>query len=152
MFNNYIFDKLRNQEETCEFKAKLVDLEVKLRETEHEVDQVNRLQANHNINTLTPTMRHSHNKNASSISSLLITPTIRKSVCSSVMSEAMECSSYLDEQTRMREVLARNFEERFHNLERSKQQTRNVIESLKLNLNDIELMTANNIFKITSFS
>lgn len=96
------------------------------------------------------------------ISSLLITPTIRKSIGShfydSIGSQTqtqntvneISGSQMLDEQNRIKECLAKNFQDKLLNLEKSKLQTKSIIEGLKLNLNDIELMTANNIFKITS--
>lgn len=85
------------------------------------------------------------------VSSLLITPNIRKP--GNYYNECLENqneSILRDEQMRAREALAKSFQDKLMSLERSKIQTKNIIESLKLNLNDIELLTANNIFKITS--
>lgn len=89
-----------------------------------------------------------------SISSLLITPNIRKPI-GTFCHESLEIpneSILRDEQMRARESLAKSFQDKLINLERSKIQTKNILESLKLNLNDIELLTANNIYKITSIT
>ena len=56
----------------------------------------------------------------------------------------------LDEQERYKETLMKKFSEKVSNLDQTKQQTKTSIDSLRSNLNEIELLTANNIFKITS--
>lgn len=95
------------------------------------------------------------------VSSLLITPTIRKSIGNSyvesldtqfIPKENISNSVLNDEHNRAKESLAKSFQDKLLSLERSKIQTKNILESLKLNLNDIELLTANNIFKITSIT
>lgn len=132
-------------------RGKLADIEQKLRDGGGGFENVVSNPKAEYLKIITTTTTSSR---PNEVSSLLITPTIRKSAC--LTTEQCIASSStavaLDEPTRLREILAKNFEERYQNLERSKQQTRNIIESLKLNLNDIELMTANNIFKITSLS
>ena len=56
----------------------------------------------------------------------------------------------LDEQGSYKESLLKKFSDKLSSLDKSKHQTKSTIDSLRANLNDIELMTANNIFKITS--
>lgn len=129
-------------------KSRLNELDAKIRETEGQCFKMNNTMSAATPPTIMTSSGISTSSSTNPISSLLITPSIRKS---HMIIESECCStSLMDEPSKMRELLARNFEERYQNLERSKQQTRNVIESLELNLNDIELMTANNIFKITT--
>lgn len=151
-------DFLNSQEETKTFKVKLKNLEEILREQNESLSE--------NIKANLQTTNIPLNKNA--ISNLLITPTIRKSIGSSIMDSIENTHQHhhhqhqtevintpnplIDEQNRIKECLAKNFQDKLLNLEKSKMQTKNILESLKLNLNDIELMTANNIFKITSIN
>jgi hypothetical protein len=110
------------------------------------------------------------------ISSLLITPNINKSrarSCCLQTSNNLACctdlnnyaTSYesrtdknqennccLDEQERLKHQLAQNFKENEFIFERGKTQTQNILDNLKLSLNEIELLTANNIFQITNLS
>ena len=48
-----------------------------------------------------------------------------------------------------KENLIEKFHEKLCNLDRSKSQTKSIIDNLKTNLNEIEAMTANSIFKLT---
>lgn len=100
------------------------------------------------------------------ISSLLITPTLRKSnnvlestewaKQQSTATSKLSCSQsepridYCDKHNRFKEKLCRNFHENMCNLERSKLQTQSYIDSLRSSLSEIEIMTANNIFKLTN--
>lgn len=143
-FNKYPINDRRSQEEMNRFKIKLIDLEEKLSGSEkffyesHFSEEC--------INEPAP---------KTLVSSLLITPSIKKSssnlidYCSG--KKKLE-NAHLEEQNRLRKTLMANFDDRMRNLEKSKMQTKHMIDSLKLNLNDIELKTANNIFKITSQS
>ena len=56
----------------------------------------------------------------------------------------------IDEQEAYKQSLFIKCSEKMASLDISKQQTRCSIEQLRHNLHDIELLTANNIFKITS--
>ena len=56
----------------------------------------------------------------------------------------------IEEQSRYKENILRKFSEKMTSLDKSKSQTKTSIDSLKSNLNEIEKLTANNIFKITS--
>lgn len=56
----------------------------------------------------------------------------------------------IEEQSRYKENILRKFSEKMTYLDKSKSQTKTSIDSLKSNLNEIEKLTANNIFKITS--
>lgn len=56
----------------------------------------------------------------------------------------------LEEQERYKQALLSKFSEKMNRLEQSQRQTKSSIESLKSNLGEIERLTANNIFKITS--
>lgn len=124
-----------NQEELRLIRIKLNNLEEVLKEQAEQHDRFT-------------SARQTINQPASS---LLITPNIRKpGNCYSESLENQNESILRDEQMRARETLAKSFQDKLMSLERSKIQTKNIIESLKLNLNDIELLTANNIFKITS--
>ena len=100
------------------------------------------------------------------ISSMLFTPTIRKSAIyansevkfgeKSVWQGGAGggcCGGAITEQQNMfKESITKNFQENLYNLERSKVQTQNVIDNLRTSLSEIEILTANNIFKITSIN
>jgi chromosome segregation ATPase len=99
---------------------------------------------------------------ASQVSSLLIQPTIRKTYSSDLITEhcsipKLTCAdllnektnTILDEQNKYKENLIEKFHEKLNNLDRSKCQTKSIIDNLKSNLNEIEAMTANSIFKLT---
>lgn len=58
----------------------------------------------------------------------------------------------LDEQERYKDALLSKFSEKMSRLDQSQRQTKTSIDSLKSNLGEIERLTANNIFKITSIS
>ena len=98
----------------------------------------------------------------SSVSSLLIQPSLRKAYSghlltsdqtkSKILSTDLlteKANSILDEQNKFKENLIEKFHEKLSNLDRSKCQTKSIIDNLKTNLNEIEAMTANSIFKLT---
>lgn len=99
-------------------------------------------------------------KQRPSVSSFLMQPLLRKAysgnlindttpklVTTDLLNEKTTC--ILDEQHKYKENLIEKFQEKLHNLDRSKCQTKSVIDNLKTNLNEIEAMTANSIFKLT---
>lgn len=107
------------------------------------------------------------------ISSLLFTPTIRKSAifANNELKYAdknvwhgvggsncgggnggVSGGTITEQQNMFKESITKNFQENLYNLERSKVQTQNVIDNLRTNLSEIEILTANNIFKITSMN
>ena len=98
------------------------------------------------------------------VSSLLIQPTIRKTYSSDILltDHSMpkltstttdqlneKTNTILDEQNKYKENLIEKFHEKLNNLDKSKCQTKSIIDNLKSNLNEIEAMTANSIFKLT---
>jgi hypothetical protein len=102
------------------------------------------------------------------ISSLLIIPKIKKSSSSihtntfideisSLNSINLKSSSnenaesaFSDEQIIFKEKLTSNFKENLSNLEKSKLQTQNLIENLKLNLNEVENFTHSHILRLSN--
>lgn len=98
-----------------------------------------------------------------SVSSLLIQPSIRKAYSGHLLASsehtkskilstdilAEKASCILDEQNKFKENLFEKFHEKLSNLDKSKCQTKNIIDNLKSNLNEIEAMTANSIYKLT---
>ncbi len=110
--------------------------------------------------------------NGQNLSSLLVQPILRKAYsgnlyCSANANSATtstadstnkilsadllneKSNNILDEQNRYKENLIEKFHEKLCNLDRSKSQTKSIIDNLKTNLNEIEAMTANSIFKLT---
>ncbi|CAF0968252.1 unnamed protein product [Brachionus calyciflorus] len=148
-FENLNHNFLSNQEEMRLFKIKLKNFEEIIKEQN---DQINIHEKVTSSNQVIPKLP---------ISSLLITPTIRKSIGQSYIesldsnippNETISNCFLGDEHNRAKESLEKSFQDKLMSLERSKIQTKNILESLKLNLNDIELLTANNIYKITSIT
>jgi hypothetical protein len=90
------------------------------------------------------------------ISSFLIVPEIRKPF-SVISNEALDSNhdseesiSYLYEPNKYREKLVKEFDIRFNSLERHKAQTRDFIENLKRNLNELEFKASNSIYETTA--
>ena len=128
-----------------------------------------------NANLINEQHHHQHqlynNQNLqpkSLISSMLFTPTLRRSA-STVGSNTHESAlrqhgcgtksvnwsdgvTATDQQIMFKETITKNFQNNLHNLEKSKMQTQNVIDNLRTNLSEIEIFTANNIFKLTSMN
>ena len=169
-----IRDFLRVQEEAKSFSSQLRQLEEALghhSSSSHSTSTIQKRDSTHSkhsstMSTLQP---------KSLISSLLITPNINKSrarsCClqssndSACCKDSMNYASFeskmeknhennccLDEQERLKHQLAQNFKENEFIFERGKTQTQNILDNLKLSLNEIELLTANNIFQITNLS
>ena len=149
-----------------EFVRELSQEDLLINQTRNFSNDYKLFQNQKNKNTLQP---------RSLISSMLITPNLRKSYLNQTQSVLVQQQSVkhnqndqnfykivnsdvlnektnqiLDEQNRFKESLFQNFQEKLINLQKSKAQTQNLIDSLRTNLNEIEVLTANNIFKITS--
>ena len=99
------------------------------------------------------------------ISSLLFTPTLRRSASSAganIHEPAHRCGGksvnwadipgHTDQQVMFKETISKNFQENLNNLERTKIQPQNIIDNLRTSLSEIEIFTANNIFKLTSMN
>lgn len=116
--------------------------------------------------------KNNQTSNVQNLSSLLVHPTLRKAYSGNLYNSANanstatntaesankvpsvdllndKTNSILDEQNKYKENLIEKFHEKLCNLDRSKSQTKSIIDNLKTNLNEIEAMTANSIFKLT---
>lgn len=137
---------------------------------------LNCLEKDISSNNLINEQQHHHHSQYSShnlqpkslISSMLFTPTLRRStssvgVCAQESAHRQhgcggksviwsDSHSATDQQIMFKETITKNFQNNLHNLEKSKMQTQNVIDTLKSNLSEIEIFTANNIFKLTSMN
>ena len=128
-----------------------------------------------NANLINEQHTHHHSQYAGSnlhpkslISSMLFTPTLRRSTSSAGASvheaphrngcgggKTVNWSDGIgatDQQIMFKETITKNFQDNLSNLEKSKIQTQNVIDNLRTSLSEIEIFTANNIFKLTSMT
>ena len=159
----------RGQDEIKILKIKLDELDKLIREQQHTMcdrdlskylNVIGSNKPNNLINEQTP---YNTLQPKSLISSLLFTPSIRKSASytNSDTAKFVEKNAWsgagvptccTDQQNMFKESITKNFQENLNNLERSKVQTQNVIDNLRTSLSEIEILTANNIFKITSMN
>ena len=120
------------------------------------------LENDSNTRIVQPSRSQQQQQQQNNIGALLFTPKLKKSVHISNESTminktyTIDTSSQTTAGTRDDKEMIRKINERLDekitNLAHSKHQTKSLIENLKSTLNQIELMTAYNIFKITSIN